>query len=71
MPTYWVVVKRTNSALLNVLNESFRDRDGFGVITDRRAGTDRSGRRERPERRAVEQWDGQEVLIAEQQDAYR
>jgi len=71
MPTYWVVVKRTNSALLNVLNESFRDREGFGVITDRRMGTDRSSRRERQERRAVEQWDGQEVLIAEQEDAYR
>jgi hypothetical protein len=71
MPTYWVVVKSTNSALLNVLNESFRDRDGFGVITDRRTGTDRSRRTGRQERRAVEQWDGQEVLIAEQQDAYR
>ena len=71
MPTYWVVVKRTNSALLNVLNESFRDREGFGVITDRRTGADRSSRRDRQERRAVEQWDGQEVLIAEQQDAYR
>lgn len=71
MPTYWVVVKSSNSALLNVLNESFRNRDGFGVITDRRTGNDRSARRERQERRAVEQWDGQEVLIAEQQDAYR
>ena len=71
MPTYWVVVKSTNSALLNVLNESFRDREGFGVITDRRTGRDRSGRRDRHERRAAEQWDGQEWLIAEQQDAYR
>jgi hypothetical protein len=71
MPTYWVVVKRTNSALYDVLNESFRDRKGFGVIPDRRGGTDRSRRTEREERRAVEEWDGQEVLIAEQQDAYR
>jgi hypothetical protein len=71
MRTYWVVVKNRNSALFDILNDSFRDREGFGVIADRRMGRDRSGRRGREERRAVEQWDGQEVLIAEQQELYR
>ena len=37
MASYWIVVRRENAELLDVLSVAFRGRTGFDVVADRRA----------------------------------
>ena len=65
MASYWIVVRRENSELLDVLSVAFRGRTGFDVVADRRQGPARR-RRGASERRGPQMTFGSdEFIVAE------
>ena len=65
MASYWIVVRRDNIELLEILSVAFRGRTGFDVVADRR--TNPSRRRRGPaERRGPQMLFGpDEFIVAE------
>ena len=65
MASYWVVVRRENAELLEVLSVAFRGRTGFDVVADRRRNPFRK-RRGAAERRGHQmQFGPDEFIVAE------
>jgi hypothetical protein len=65
MASYWIVVRRENKDLFEVLSVAFRGRTGFDVVVDRRVTRLRM-RPERPERRGPQlSWGSDEFIVAE------
>lgn len=64
MASYWIVVRRENSELLDILSVAFRGRTGFDVVADRRQAESR--RRRGAERRGPQMTFGSdEFIVAE------
>jgi len=64
MASYWIVVPRGNTELLDLLSVAFRGRTGFNVIEDRRRAAAPAAE---GDRRATEFHPGpDEIVIAEQ-----
>lgn len=63
MGDYWFIVKSTNDALFEALQQALAGRAGFHLVKDRR------GEPGRPpstgERRIAQTWEGGEITIAE------
>ena len=67
MTSYWIVVPRGNSELLDLLSIAFRGRSGFSVIVDRRAVEHTPDRTAVAERRTARAELGpDEFIVAEQ-----
>jgi hypothetical protein len=65
MASYWIVVRRDNTELLEILSVAFRGRTGFDVVADRRTGPPRK-RRGPAERRGPQlEWGADEFIVAE------
>ena len=65
MASYWIVVRRENTELLDILSVAFRGRTGFDVVADRRVGPLRR-RRAGSERRGPQMtWGADEFIVAE------
>ena len=65
MASYWIVVRRENRELLEVLSVAFRGRTGFDVVADRRV-TRSVRRRGTAERRGPQApWGADEFIVAE------
>ncbi len=65
MASYWIVVRRDNRELLEILSVAFRGRTGFDVVADRRTNESRR-RRGASERRGPQlQWGADEFIVAE------
>jgi hypothetical protein len=65
MPDVFVVVRRTNSKLLEILSSAFRHRTGYAVLADRRLQGD--GRAASERRAAGDLWNGHDFFVAEGQ----
>ena len=63
MPEFLVVVRRTNSKLLEILSSAFRHRTGYAVVADRRL--DSAGRAASERRAAGDLWNGHDFFVAE------
>ena len=63
MPTFFVVVRSTNSKLLEILSSAFRHRTGYAVLADRRTTPAVRGARERREQ--ADTWNGHDYFVAE------
>jgi hypothetical protein len=68
MASYWIVVRRENRQLLEILSVAFRGRTGFEVVADRR--TKLARRRKVTERRGPQlSWGADEFIVAERLDS--
>jgi hypothetical protein len=65
MPEFLVVVRRTNSKLLEILSSAFKHRTGYAVVADRRL--DSPGRAVSERRAAGDLWNGHDFFVAEGQ----
>ncbi len=63
MPDYWVIVRRGNPELLDLLSTAFRGRSGFTVIVDRRETASRWASLER--RGQNDDWNDHNFFVAE------
>lgn len=64
MSNFFVIVRRTNSKLLEILSSAFRHRRSYAVIADRRM---RASNPYGGERRALgDPWNGHDFFVAEQ-----
>ena len=67
--SYWIVVRRENRELLDILSVAFRGRTGFDVVADRRL-THSPRRRGIGERRGPQAlWGADEFIVAERIDS--
>ena len=69
MASYWIVVRRENLELLEVLSVAFRGRTGFDVVADRRVNP-APRRRGASERRGPQMtWGADEFIVAERTES--
>jgi hypothetical protein len=65
MASYWIVVRRENKELLDVLSVAFRGRTGFDVVADRRLTRTRLGTGRADRRGPQMTWGSDEFIVAE------
>jgi hypothetical protein len=65
MASYWIVVRRENTELLDVLSVAFRGRTGFDVVADRRLIREKRRRGMSERRGPPVPWGADEFIVAE------
>jgi hypothetical protein len=63
MAEFFVIVRKTNTKLLEILSSAFRHRTGYAVVADRRTDSAERGARER--RAPGDPWNGHDFFVAD------